>query len=89
MLSTTIKKVWMDKILSGEKKVEYKGATDYWKKRICWPNCPTEINFLCGQKSYRYKIPRIVQCVDALHPKDIDGVLFSEWYEIELGERVR
>ena len=30
-----IKKVWLDKILSGEKTVEYRDVTDYYIDRLC------------------------------------------------------
>lgn len=92
-ISTTIKKKWMDKILSGEKKSELKGATKYWKKRIdkitsTYPSDQEEtgINFLCGRKSYKYHIKIIIRFY---FPKEIDGEIFNNWYEIVLGDRIK
>ena len=34
MLTFILKKEWFDKIKRGEKTVEYREMTDYWKKRI-------------------------------------------------------
>lgn len=79
MISTTIKRKWMDKILSGEKTVEYKPVNDYWKPRIDGKR-HTMINFLCGHEMLR--IESIVT------PLDIGEFAETECYAIHLGERV-
>ena len=85
MLSTTIKKVFMDRILSGEKKVEYKENTRYWQDRI--KGDATVINFLCGQKFYKYKINRI-RCIKT--PRGVRTVIKTSYcFAIELGERLQ
>lgn len=35
MLTFNLKKVWFDKIKSGEKTHEYREAKQYWVKRFC------------------------------------------------------
>lgn len=92
-ISTTIKRTWMDKILSGEKKIEYKDNTEYWRKRLSNIDdidieSGVEINFLCGQVAYRYKVIDIALIIHK-EPMDIDGVKTNTWYEIHLGERVQ
>jgi len=92
-ISTTIKRKWMDKILSGEKRVEFKGMTDFWKTRLL-PLCgrgDVAINFLCGRESYKYNVLVVEGFFDDLDDgayKDIDGVRYNEWFEITLGGRI-
>ena len=83
-MSTTIKRVYMDQILSGEKKVEYKENTPYWQDRI--KGGASIINFLCGQKFYKYRIVRI-RCIKT--PKRIRFLIKTSYcFAIELGEHV-
>lgn len=102
-ISTTIKKKFMDLILSGLKKSEYKGYTGFWNKRInnLLPNLKqgtvqirtihyncvnVKINFLCGQKSYKYNVLSIT-----LHnsPLRIDGEIHGSYWQISLGARIQ
>lgn len=89
-LSTTIKKKWMDKILSGEKTSETKVASQYWNNRINkiieTPLKLDGINFLCGQKCYKYEILDIIWHNDAT---EIDGFPTQYWWEIVLGKRIK
>ena len=91
-ISTTIKKKWLEKILSGEKTVERKVANEFWTKRLEKFVDGTfqddiGINFLCGCESYKFKVININKCYwrDGF---DIDGVITQEWYEIRLGEQL-
>lgn len=34
ILNLTLKKIWFDKVLSGEKKEEYREIKEYWNKRL-------------------------------------------------------
>ena len=91
-ISTTIKRVWLDKILSGEKTSEFKVASDFWMKRLtCGHYAPGElgINFLCGRKAVKYNVTRIVFWGMPGQRMNIDGKVVKEWYEIVLGERIR
>lgn len=93
-ISTTIKKVYMDQILEGNKTSEFKGCSDYWNTRIykilendSSGDNEVMINFLCGRVSYKYEVRFII-----LHncgcSKMIDGIEFSEYWEIQLGRRL-
>ncbi len=79
----------MDKILSGEKTSETKVASEYWNKRIAnvlkdvWSL--EGINFLCGQKSYKYEVADVVWHNDET---ELDGFPTQYWWEIKLGERI-
>jgi len=90
-ISTTIKRVWLDKILSGEKTSEFKVASDFWKKRLtCGHYAPGElgINFLCGRVAVKYEVLWIQLWALPGQIKNIDGKVVREWYEIHLGERI-
>ena len=43
------------------------------------------INFLCGRKSYKF---RVIGILDHHHPMKIDNKQFSEFWEIQLGKRL-
>jgi hypothetical protein len=91
-VSTTIKKVWMDEILAGRKCIEYKDRSEYWKKRLedLAYNVGTHtghgINFLCGRKSYKFRIDRIEMKCGAMI---IDNKPSNSWYEIHIGLQFR
>jgi len=95
-ISTTIKKKWMDKILSGEKTSELKADSPYWNKRINniirhklneMGYTKVIINFLCGQKSYKYEVLAIHKNIDS--GINIDGIFHKRYWEIELGGRLK
>jgi len=90
-ISTTIKRKWMDKILSGEKTSELKIRSEHWNKRLTCSTYDTGklgINFLCGRVAYKYHVKMIQLHVLPDTTKSIDGVVVKEWYEIHLGERI-
>ena len=89
-ISTTIKKKWMDKILSREKRVEYKQHSDFWKKRLdpllrCYDKIC--INFLCGQISYKFEVIYI-EYINVHWGMDIDGKTHNEYYAIYIGDKI-
>lgn len=92
IISTTIKKIWLDKILSGEKSIEFKIASNHWNKRLLrltdprWTR-PIEINFLCGRDSYRFRVESVEIIIDP-DGFDIDGEITNEYYAIHLGKRI-
>lgn len=89
-ISTTIKRKWIDKILSGEKKREYKEHSDFWQKRLDpLLNCNEDIciNFLCGQESYKFKV-LYIEYVNVTWSIDIDGKICNEYYSIYIGDRI-
>ena len=83
----------MDKILLGEKTSEFKIASKFWIKRLNKARLelerlqPVNINFLCGQKSYKFIVKDII-----FHSKQssiyIDGVKTYMYYEIKLGKQM-
>lgn len=86
-ISTTIKKVWLEQILSGEKVIEFKGATDFWIKRLMPMLEGSDriiINFLCGRKSFKFTVLNVCH-VRSRRPFKIDEVYFYEWFEIHIG----
>ena len=93
-ISTTIKKKYMDKILSLEKVIESKGATDFWIKRLSKArellrkNKTVGINFLCGRKSYKFKVNEIYLVDSNTLLCRVDDQYFRNIYNIYLGERI-
>ena len=93
-ISTTIKKKWMEQILSGAKTSELKDDTMFWYDRLNKARLKlhrdaeqVHINFLCGRKSYRFAVTNI----DYFHNHFlvIDGKECASYWEIHLGEQLR
>lgn len=88
-ISTTIKKKWLDKILSGDKTIEYKGDTPFWRKRLdklLYCGEDVVITFLCGRKSYKFKVEKIFLFIGE---RVIEGTCYNAFYEIHLGEQIQ
>ena len=89
-ISTTIKRIYMNEIILGTKKREYKIYNEFWKKRLD-PLIGIEeeigINFLCGQMPYKYHV-QFIQYVNINWNYDIDGNRVNEFYIIYLGDRI-
>lgn len=92
LISTTIKAKWLDKIESGEKKSELKKAKPFWIQRLqplVDRDYEMQITFICGRyRKARYWVRYVEFHSDTAHPKNIDGELVSEWFEIHLGEKI-
>jgi len=87
-ITTTIKCVYLDKIISGEKTHEFKGKTKFWKTRLdklLDYDGPIGINLLCGQEAVKFDVPRIIWWDKE---GKIDGKTYDSYYAIEIGERL-
>lgn len=91
-LSTTIKRVYLDAIRSGDKTIEYKAASDWWRDRLGKAQAALKtggrvsITFVCGRDNVdKYNVPRI-ELKQSAAGMNIDGNTVYEWYEIHLGE---
>lgn len=81
-ISTTIKAIYLDLIVSGEKKVEYREINDFWTKRIC--KIPDQIIFICGNRVERYEIVSIELVNKKIY--DFDNTF---WFALHLGKRLK
>lgn len=57
ILQLNLKKLWFDKILSGEKKEEYRDVTDYWARRFLLSYFDDELIADLNDPSKRYENP--------------------------------
>ncbi len=92
-ISTTIKKKYLDKILEGEKTIEYKKGSEFWKKRLekhlgVFKSGSLGINFLCGQKTYKFDVLQVIHISNRLKEIEIDGEKVDDYYKIYIGERL-
>lgn len=90
-ISTTIKRRWLNEILSGEKKIEYKEATTHWITRLDKYRGKHRygdlyINFLCGRISHKFVVREVRRNIGSMN---IDGKDVSEYYEIHLGTEIK
>lgn len=85
MISTTIKKIYFDPIIDGEKKHEYKPDSEYWRKRLGGKD-HDKIGFLCG-KIYRvYAVLKIeyISC-----PAGLEWLGTERVFDITLGDEIK
>jgi len=89
-ITTTIKKEYLDKILSGEKTIEYKGNTEFWSTRLdklMLIQDKVIINFICGRKSYKFEVWRIERQED-FNGFIINNKSYNSYFKIYLGNRI-
>ncbi len=90
-ISTTIKRKHLDRILDGEKEIEYKKASEHWTKRLNKHRGQHDgdlgINFLCGQESFKFDVKSVFLWFHT-DGMEIDGETAIWVYHIELGERL-
>lgn len=97
-VSTTIKRKYLEKILSGEKKIERKVASEYWNKRLnkVLKVTPREkrgeiedigLSLLCGRECHKFEVTHLFK----KHSDGwtmIDGIATHDWWEIHIGDRI-
>ncbi len=95
-ISTTIKKIYLDKILTGEKRIERKVGNEFWEPRLTKAlhelACGREVglNLLCSQKNHKFKVKEIEKIVlPTGMRKEIDGVKTQIWFEIHIGDEIK
>jgi len=77
-ITTTIKRKWLDEILAGTKKVEYREIKPYWTKRLEGIECPFELRLInCCKKD----AVKVVVRIDKITTSAIN-------YELHIGEIV-
>lgn len=91
-INTTIKREYIDQILAGTKKIEYKVASPFWEKRLSVfvgpvPEKPEGIIFLCGREVFRFKVEGVRRC-GSRNAQLIVDTWTNEWFEIRIGERI-
>ena len=50
-ITTTIKLQWLSEIIAGTKKIEYREAKPYWRKKFSAVNSPFELRMINGMRS--------------------------------------
>ena len=88
IVSMPIKKEWFDKILSGEKKEEYRKIGDYWRKRLLFDKVDA-IKLINGYG--RDKPFIIVELEDIIigEGKKEWGAIPGECYILKLGKIIK
>jgi len=89
VLTMTLKREWFDKILSGEKSIEYRVAKEYWRARLeAYPGHPTPnvIRFRNGYSASAPSFMADVIWVDLQNGKNTDLKYDGLVYAIKLGE---
>ena len=87
-VSLRVRKCYFDQIVKGDKKVELRKLSDWWRKRLQGAEIAV---FICGKKVHRRKITRIapIELKDAnlseQGRKDVPG---DRCFAIWLGEEV-
>jgi ASC-1-like (ASCH) protein len=85
-LHLVLKYQWFDKIKSGEKTIEYRRASDYWKKRI------KNIDIISFRRGYQKNAEiMIFKCdkIKLINGIDTDLNIDSIVYALFLGDRIQ
>ena len=89
-----IRKIYFDKIVSGEKKEEIRSCTPFWFKRLIENGIPDTAVFVCGKSVHRRKIKSVYIDVPEKvlgRPLSLQGlkdITTQSCIVIELGEEV-
>jgi len=79
ILHLTLKKEWFDKILSGQKKIEYRDIKPYWQKRLLdEKGNPLNYDFIIFKNGYGKNVPTM--------KVEFVKLIVSDKYEIHLGK---
>ncbi|MGB7283197.1 MAG: hypothetical protein WBE13_13115 [Candidatus Acidiferrum sp.] len=63
-VTTTIKRVWLDKILAHTKKIEYREIKPYWTKRLKNIEVPFELRLINGMSKRAPECTLLIKKVD-------------------------
>lgn len=86
IVSMPIKKEWFDKILSGEKKEEYRKIGDYWRRRLLFDKVDA-IKLINGYgRDKPFIIVELKDIIIGEGKKEWGAVPGEEYYILELGE---
>ncbi len=82
MICTTIRKVYLDEIAAGRKKIEYRADKEFWHKKIEGKRHGAII-FLCGRRTAAFTIARIERIQTPVEIINVIGTPLC--YAIHLG----
>lgn len=76
-ITTTIQRIWLDKIVEGTKKREYREIKPYWTDRLIQPGgttipVPFELRMINGMKKDAPEVTVLIDKID-IGPQDSDG----------------
>jgi hypothetical protein len=63
-ITTTIKGVWLRKILDGSKKIEYREVKPYWTQRLSGISIPFELRVINGMSKKAPEATLLIKKVD-------------------------
>ncbi len=82
MIATTIRSAHLDAIEAGEKTVEFRAYSEFWRKRI-EGRTHRAIIFICGRRIKGYEVRRITVEETPAEHRDLLGT--DRCFAIELG----
>jgi hypothetical protein len=77
-ITTTIKRQWLDLIVSGKKRTEYRDIKPYWDKRLAQVHVPFRLRLINGMRA---KAPEVT--VEIAH---VRRNMRSKQYELAIGK---
>lgn len=63
-ITTTIKRPWIDMIIAGTKKKEYREIKDYWMQRFSKVRVPFELRMINGMKKNAPEVTVLIKKID-------------------------
>jgi hypothetical protein len=62
-ITTTIQRQWLAEIIAGTKKIEYREAKPYWRRKLTAVYCPFELRMINGMRPHA---PEVTVRVDKI-----------------------
>jgi hypothetical protein len=88
-LTTTIKRRWLDEIVAGTKKVEYREIKPYWTERLAKCEIPFRLRLINGMAK---NAPEVTVLIDEVsvgeQPQGHGAEQFGEVYMLRIGKVV-
>ena len=87
LMPMTLKRMWFDKILAGEKKIEYRSGSDYWINRLRRGNLPKFIRFANGySKDARAFTIEVIGVNAMIDDVDFEDIMDRDTFEHEFSD---
>jgi|SRR5271156_1496018 len=89
-ITTTIQRHWLDQILTGKKKIEYRELKPYWYKRLGGTTCaievPFELRLINGMSKKAPEATVLIKKVDIGTQQPFDGYFDGLVYRLHIGK---
>lgn len=84
-ITTTIKRVWLAKIVDGSKKIEYREIKPYWTAKLKGISVPFELRLINGMSKTAPEVTVLIKKVDVGFQGSNEGDEEGKVYRLHIG----